>query len=184
MATKYINIEEPEVSVPVSQLVIGTRIPCQMFVRDNKVLKVFFNKDDLCTTIAHDILREKGVSEVFIHKRDSANLDFYLAGNRALNRTGDADSVASFKEYSHCKEQHHQIDTALLIPGTEINFSLFVLDKLHYSPVVEATDKSRAVVIENMLNIDGDVAINKCDVPRYLEYISSLQESAELPEGN
>src|SRR5208283_1766328 len=154
------------------------------FVRENEVLKVFLNKDDLCTTLSHDILREKGVSEVFILNRDSMNFDFYLSCNRSLIRTRDADSAAAFKEYSHCKEQHHQIDTALLIPGTEINFSLFVLDKLHYSPVVEATDKSRAVVIENMLNIDGDVAINKCDVPRYLEYISSLQESAELPEGN
>ncbi len=184
MATKFRHIEEPDVTIPVRQLAIGTRMPCSVFVRENEDLKVFFNKDDLCTTVSYNSLREKGVSEVFIHKNDSINFDFYLAGNRSISRSRNADSVAAFKEYSHRKEQHHQIDTTLLIPGTEINFSLFVLDKVNYSPVVEASDKSLAVVSESMLNIAGDVAINKCDVPRYLEYISALQHSAELREGD
>ncbi len=184
MATKFRHIEEADVPILVRELVIGTRIPCSVFVRENEVLKVFFNKDDLCTTMSHDILREKGVSEVFIHKKDSMNFDFYLASNRSLNRARNADSVAAFKEYSHFKEQHHQIDTALLLPGTEINFSLYVLDKLNFSPVLEASDNSPAVLSENMLNIAGDVVINKSDVPHYLEYITALSKSAELPEGN
>ncbi|MGO9015016.1 MAG: HD-GYP domain-containing protein [Dissulfurispiraceae bacterium] len=184
MATKFKHIDEPDVPIPVRQLVIGTRMPCNVFVREKEALRVFFNKDDLYTTVSDNILREKGASEVFIHQSDSMYFDLYLAGNRSLNRVRNADSVAAFKEYSYRKEQHHQIDTTLLVPGTEINFSLFVLDKLNYSPVVEASDNSHAVISENMLNIAGDVAINKCDVPRYLEYISALQKSPELLEGN
>lgn len=184
MATKFKQIDEPDVSIPVRQLVIGTRMPCNVFVRENEALKVFFNKDDLYTTVSDSILREKGASVVFIHERDSMNFDLYLAGNRSQNRIRNADSVAVFKEYSHRKEQHHQIDPTLLIPGTEINFSLFVLDKMNYTPVVEASDNSHAVISENMLKIAGDVAINNCDMPRYLEYISALQQSPELIEDN
>ena len=184
MVTKFRHIEEPDVPIPVIQLVIGTRIPCKVFVKENNVRKLFFNKDDLCTTMSYDILREKGVSEVFILKKDSMDFDFYLSSNRSINRTRDADSVAAFKEYSHCKEQHHQIDTTLLMPGKKINFSLFVLDKLNFSPVLEASDNSPAVVSESTLNVAGDIVINKSDVPHYLEYIAALQQSAEMPEGN
>ncbi len=179
MGTQYRKIEEPEVPVHIRQLIIGTVLPCDIFIKENDTFKLFFSRDVLYTKISADILKEKGISEVHIFQRDVPNFDFYLSRNRSLSRNRDAGGNGLFKEYAFQKEKHYQIDAALLTPGTNIHFSLFVLNKLNFSPIVEASDRRPAIVNDNMLNVAGDVVIKKSDVPRYLEYIASLRQYSE-----
>ncbi|MGO9014958.1 MAG: HD-GYP domain-containing protein [Dissulfurispiraceae bacterium] len=181
MGTQYRKIEEPDELVLVRQLINGTMLPCDMFIKENDTFKLLFNREVLYTKISEDILKEKGISEVYIFKRDVPNFDSYISRNRSLNRNRDVDSSGIFKEYAFQKEKHYQIDAAVLTPGTNIHFSLFVVNKLNFSPLVEATDQHPAVVDDSVLNIAGDVVIKKSDVPLYLEYISSLgQYSKQL----
>ena len=180
MGTKYREIDEPDVPIPVRQLVVGSRIPCDMFIQENNKLTVLFNKDVLYTKISQDMLKEKGITEACIYMRDVPNLDSYLSRNRALNQDGDTDSIAAFKEYAFLKEQHYQIDSTLLAPGTKINFSLSVQDKFKFYPLVEASDNSPYVVNESILKVAGDVVIKKSDMRRYQEYITALRQSDEL----
>ncbi len=170
--------------IPVRQLIVGTRIPCDMFIKENNKLKTFFNRDVLYTKILQDTLKEKGISEVRIYPRDVPTLDFYLSRNRASNQDSDAGSIAAFKEYAFCKGQHYQIDPSLLTPGSKINFSLSVLTEFKLYPLVEASDKSPAVVDNSILKAAGDVVIKKSDVFRYQEYITALLQSADLLEND
>ncbi len=180
MSTKFGEIEEPDVPIPVRQLVLGTRIPCDMFIKENSKPKVFFNKDVLYTKISQDILKEKGISEVCIYLRDVPSFDLYLSRNHALNQDSDADSVTAFKEYAFLKEQHYQIDPALMKPGTKITFGLSVMDKFKLYPLVEASDKAPSVIDDSILKAAGDIVIKKSDVRRYQEYITALRQSEEL----
>lgn len=182
MATKIREIDEPDVPIPVRQLVVGSKIPCDMFIKDDNKLKVFFNKNVLYTKASLDLLKEKGIAEVCIYTRDVPSFDFYVSSNRASNRNGDTDSISSFKEYAFFKEQHYHIDTTLLTPGSKINFSLSVQDKFQSYPLVDASDSYPYVVDDSILNVTGDVIIKKSDVPRYREYIAALRQSAELLE--
>ncbi|MGD0281385.1 MAG: HD-GYP domain-containing protein [Dissulfurispiraceae bacterium] len=182
MGTKYREIEEPEEPIPVRQLIIGTRLPCDMFIREDNTLKLFFNKNILYTKISQDILREKNISEVFIYMRDVPNLDFYISRNRPANQNSDIDNRVTFKEYAFQKEQHYQIDPTVLKPGTNIHFTLSVLDNLNLSQLVEASEEYPAVVSDSILKVAGDVVIKKSDVPRYLEYISSLRQYSKHME--
>ncbi|MBF0560092.1 MAG: HD domain-containing protein [Nitrospirae bacterium] len=184
MATKYINIEEPDLPIPVGHLIIGTRLPCKIFIKEANTFKVFLSKDSLHTKMSQNILSEKGISEVYINAEDSMTFDFYLAGNRASHQTLNGGGPVVFKEYAHRKEEYHQIDTALVAAGSSINFGLSVLDKFKFTPLVEASDTFPFVVDESVLDIDGDVVIKKSDVPRYLDYIAALQYPAKLPEGD
>jgi putative nucleotidyltransferase with HDIG domain len=177
---KFREIEEPDIPITVKQLIVGTRLPCDIFIRENDKLKILFNKDVLYTKISQDILKEKGISEVYIFMRDTHRFDYYLSANRSLNQPRDVDVRAAFKEYAYRKEQYHQIDPTLLTPGTQINFSLLLLNKFDFSPLVDASDNSPAKVDETMLKVAGDIIIKKSDLPRYYEYIRALRQSAGL----
>lgn len=177
MSSRVREIDEPDVPVPVSKLIVGSRLPCDMFIKDGFEIKVFFNKDTVYTNTSMDLLKEKGISEVYIFQRNVPDLDFYVSKTRSLRQVRDKETSVSFKEYAFAKEQHYQIDPSLLIEGTTINFGLSVLDRFDFSPLVEASDSCPAVVDAGILHVAGDVVIDKTDVPRYCEYISCLRKS-------
>jgi len=180
MATKFREIKEPDIPIPVKELIAGTRLPCDIFIRENDELKIFFNRDVLYTKISQDTLKGKGISEVYIFKRDTHSFDHYLSANRSRNKPNDIDDRAAFKEYAYRKEHYHQIDPKLLAPGTHINFSLLLHDKFDFSLLVDASDNSPAKVDETMLKVAGDIIIKKSDMPSYYEYILALRQSAGL----
>src|SRR5208337_487075 len=113
MPGKSREIDEPDVPIHVRQLVVGTKIPCNLFIKENNELKVLFNRGVLYTKTSQDTLKEKSISQVCIFRRDVPSFDFYLSRNRALNQGGDDDSIAAFKEYVFNKQQHYQIDPVL-----------------------------------------------------------------------
>ena len=93
MGIQVREIEEPYDAVPVRQLIAGTRSPCDIFIKDNSLFKVFLGKDVLYTNISQDILKQKDIFVVYIHVRDIPNFDFYLSRNRSLRQTGSAGNI-------------------------------------------------------------------------------------------
>lgn len=184
MAMKYINIEEPDVPVPVRRLIPGTRLPCSVYIKEGDNYTIFFNKDSLHTKVSQKILAEKGISEVYIHPKDSMNLDFYLSANGMPDQTRNKGDLVAFREYAYRKEEHYQIDASFLKCGTSINFGLSALEKFDFIPIVEASETHPVVVDDSMVSVDGDVVIKKSDMPRYLEYISALKHSPALQESD
>ncbi|HEX8948916.1 MAG TPA: HD-GYP domain-containing protein [Dissulfurispiraceae bacterium] len=184
MATKVREIDEPDVPVSAERLIVGSRLPCDIFIKDNGVLKPMFNRDMLFTSISKNILLEKGISEVYIYMKDTEAFDQYHFLNRSLKADHRPSPVVVFKEYSFHKEQHHQIDPGLLLPGTKINFSLFVLGKLSLAPLITASEKSPVEVREGLINTSGDVVIRKADVPLYQAYVNSLLQAPEALKGD
>ncbi len=184
MATKILEIEGPYETIPVRQLIVDTRLPCDIFIKVERSFKLFLRKDVFYTNISQDILKEKNISEVYIYARDIPNINFYLSRNRSLRQANDEGSVKAFKNYSFNKEQFHQVDTSLIMPGTKINFGLYAPNKVNFSPLIEASDESPAVVDGGVLTVDSDVVIKKSDLLRYHEYIGTLRHFGELPESD
>ncbi len=184
METRVLEIEDPYASVPIRQLIAGTRLPCDIFIKKRSALKRFLGKNDLYMNISQDILKENKISDVYIHIRDIPNFDFYLSSNRSRRQTGDAAGIEAFKKYSYAKERMHQIDATLITPGTKINFGLYVMDRFKFSPLIKATDESPAAVGSIIIDGAGDVFIKKTDLPRYQGYLSALRQSAELTKND
>lgn len=179
MVTKYREIDQPDVPVPADKLILGTRLPCDIFIKDGGVIKPMFNKDMMFTNISKNILIEKAVSEVYIYMKDVDAFDTYQFLNKSQKASQHTDHVTVFKEYSHYKDQHHQIDCNLLVSGVKINFSLFVLSKLSFIPLVIASEKTPAEIDDRVLTTLGDVVIKKSDIPLYYDYVNSLIQCPE-----
>jgi putative nucleotidyltransferase with HDIG domain len=172
MVTKYKEINDIDVSVNVDELIVGTRLPFDVFIKDKGIIKQLLNKGSLYTNITKEILKEKGISNIYIKTEDVSLLKHSL--NKKSQKNSFYDDPTVFKEYSYYKEQYYQIDRNILAPGTTINFNLFTLDRLAFSLIVEATEESPAKLDENILNASGDIVIKKSDVPLYHAYLDSL----------
>ncbi|WP_333654023.1 hypothetical protein [Dissulfurispira sp.] len=173
MVTKYREIDEPDTPVQVDKLIVGMRLPFDVFIKDKGLTKQLFSKGMLYTNITRDLLKKRGISEIYIKMKEVPLPERYLPQTKT-HKTSFYDDPAVFKEYSYHKEQYYQIDRNILVPGTMINFSLFTLDKLVFSPVVEAAEKSPVKIDENILNASGDIVIKKSDVQLYNAYLDSL----------
>lgn len=184
MATKILEIADPYDTIPVRQLIVGSRLPCDIFIKEKRSIRFFLGKDVFYTKISQDILKEKDISEVYIYVKDIPDIDFYLSRGRLLRQAGDEGSIKAFKKYSFNKEQFHQVDTNLIMPGSKINFGLYAPNRFNFSPLIEASDESPAVVDSSIFTVAGDVVIKKSDLRRYREYIGTRQHSPELPESD
>ncbi len=181
MATRYREIDEPDTPVQVDKLIVGMRLPFDVFIKDKGLTKQLFSKGMLYTNITRDLLKERGISEIYIKMKEVPLLEHYLPQTKT-RKTSFYDDPAVFKEYSYHKEQYYQIDRNILILGTTINFSLFTLDKLVFSLIVEATEKSPVKIDENILNASGDIVIKKSDVQLYHAYLDSLLKNDTSPK--
>lgn len=174
MVTKYREIDtESRITIDADKLIVGKRLPFNVFVKDRGIIKHLFNKGMLFTNISKEVLKEKGISEVYISINGNFSIDNYLSAT-ADKKISPYDDPALFKQYSFYKDEHYQIDKNLLLPGTEINFSIFVLEGFNIKIVVKASEKSPALIAESILNTTGDFLIKKSDMPLYHDYINSL----------
>lgn len=176
MPTRYKEIDdEPYLAIDIDKLIVGARLPFDVFVKDRGIIKHIFNKGLVFTNASKDVLKEKGISEVYIESKENSALNNYLSKTSNKNKKTFAfDDPALFKKYSFYKEEHYQIDKNLLLPNTTINFSLFALDKFDFKPIVEASEKSPVKIDEAILTANGDIVIKKSDIPLYHAYLNSL----------
>lgn len=173
MITKYREIDMPDTPVKVDKLIVGMRLPFDVFIKDKGLTKQLFSKGMLYTNIAKDFIKEKGISEIYIKMEDVPLLEHYISRTKS-QKPSFYDDPAVFSEYSYHKEQYYQIDRNILVPGTTINFSLFTLNKLTFGLIAEATEKSPLKIQENILNANGDIVIKKSDILLYHAYLDSL----------
>jgi putative nucleotidyltransferase with HDIG domain len=174
MVTKYREIDtESRIAIDVDKLIVGKRLPFDVFVKDKGIIKHLFNKGMLFTNISKEVLKEKGISEVYISSNENHSIENYLSAT-ANKKTSPYDDPALFKQYSFYKDEHYQIDKSLLLPDTKIDFSIFVLEGFNIKTIVEASEKSPALISDSVLNVEGDILIKKSDMPLYHNYINSL----------
>jgi HD-GYP domain-containing protein (c-di-GMP phosphodiesterase class II) len=174
MVTKYREIDtESRIAIDADKLIVGKRLPFDVFVKDRGIIKHLFNKGMPFTNISKEILKEKGISEVYILNNESHSIENYLSAT-ADKKISPYDNPALFKQYSFYKDEHYQIDKNLLLSNTKINFSLFVLEGFNIKTIVEASEKSSALITDSVLDAEGDILIKKSDMPLYHNYINSL----------
>ena len=179
MGTKYWEIGGSQYApLAADRLIVGTRLPFEVFAKDGGMMIPLFSKGTHFTSISRDILREKGIKEVYITAEDKAAVDNYTSGHDKIKSFYDDPAV--FKELSHRKEEHLQIDTTFLVPGTEINFSLFLLNNLDLIPLIDATEKFPAKIDERILDAKADIVIKNPDIPFYRSFINSIAKSEHI----
>ncbi|MBZ0158122.1 MAG: HD-GYP domain-containing protein [Alphaproteobacteria bacterium] len=182
MTTQFREIDDAGISIEVNQLVVGAGIPFDVYMKDRGILTPLFPKGMVVSPDAKNGLLQKGISEVYARAEDSSAVAEYLARAKARKEKTSGDPSGLFRDYSFAKEQHHQIDRALLSPGREIPFSLLALDRFTLTSLVEAGEKSPALVTAEMLAAPGDLVIRKSDIPLYYEYINSLLNQDQAAE--
>ncbi len=184
MVTKYKEIDnESRIAVNIDKLIVGERLAFHVFINDNGVFKPLFNKGMIFTSFDKSILQEKNISEAYIDEQDKTAFHNYISKNK--NETASLlENPSAFKEYSFNKEQYHQIDKRLLEEGIEVNFSLFSMDKFKISLIAEAAKKWPVKIDKKILSAEGDIMINKSDIPLYEDYLISLTKSADAVHKN
>lgn len=174
MATKHSEIGgDSHRSLSVDLLVVGSRLPFDVYIKERGVLKPLFSKGMVFTNMAKEVLKEKGASEAYIDTASTGLLKSYLVKTRQDDDT-TLDKSPVFKKYSFHKDQHYQIDRKLIIPGTKVNFNIYSLDKFNLHAIIEADHNAPALVESALHDMPGDLVISKADIQLYNDYISSL----------
>lgn len=177
MATKIQELDK-QVSISVDRLQLGARLPFDVYVKDGGVMKPLFNKGMIYSRIAQSVIQEKGISEVFV---PSGMATEAIISRADRGEESILENPVAFSNYSHQKEKFFQIERNLLVPGTSIAFSLYVMEKLNFRPVAEASEKSPFRVDSTILHTGGELCIRSADVPRYHAYLQELSDGKNLP---
>jgi len=72
-----------------------------------------------------------------------------------------------------------QIDRTLLIPDTEVWFTIQVLSRSGLGVLVKASEKSPSRLEKSVESAEGDLLIRKSDIPLYQVYLNDLFASKE-----
>lgn len=164
--------------VPIEKLVEGTFLPFQIYSKDAEGIKFLFPQGLPYDTIAREFFQERGITKLYVKEEDTPSFDEYIEKTKVKASSFDRDNIISFKEYSFTKKQHHCIDRRILLPRTEVNFSLYRLHRFNFTTLIEVTPKLPVMLDETILSPPGDLLIRRSDIPHYLDYIGSLEETA------
>ncbi|WP_353687094.1 HD-GYP domain-containing protein [Thermodesulfovibrio sp. 3462-1] len=176
-ATKIKKINEKElIKIPLEELKIKKTLPFDVYIRDSGIDKKIFNKGTILSNSFIEVLKEKGISHVYVEKSD---LDTYKS--RALPESV-LDSPVAFKNYSFWKEKFYQIDRNLLIPGIEVDFPIYHLKDFNFKKIVEASSEKPSMIYGDTIPEEGDILIEKKDLPLFREYIEFLSKRVEEKE--
>lgn len=170
--------DKPTISISLDKLKVGSRLPFDVFVKDKGILKQVFNKGTIYTNFAKDDLKSKGINEVHVHKTDELALTGYIE-KKEIKKESILDDPVLFKNYSFAKEEHHQIDKSLIIPGFTVPFSILSMSKLKIVTILEASENNPQK-IPIIGNTEGDLLIKKSDLPLYNEYINKILKTKDF----
>jgi len=71
------------------------------------------------------------------------------------------DSPIAFKNYSFSKENLYQIDRSLIIPGTEVNFPIYIIKNFNITKIVDISDEKNSIIYNDTIPEEGDILIEK-----------------------
>jgi len=168
--------------IPFDKFVDGTVLPFEIFIKAEGGIKFMFGSGLPYDTITQEFFEERGSSKIFIREEDLPVFDDYISKFRIKPKVFDRESAVSFKEYSFNKRLYHYIDRTVLVPHTEINFSLFTMNDYIFDHGVEALPEQPVTVDENITNMKGSLLIKKSSLPLYRTYLNSLAVPADKNE--
>jgi len=178
---KEIPPKESLVKIDISRLQIGKPLPFDVYIKEGGTEKKIFNEVIIISKLFLEVLEEKGLNHVYIKATDEKTITNYIS-KKATNES-IFDSPVAFQNYSFFKEKYFQIDRRLIVPLTEINFSIYKLEGFSFNKVIEATSKHPVLISENSIPSRGELLIEEKDVPLYKEYIESFEKRIEnLPQ--
>lgn len=174
---------DPFLPIKVDVLHIGSQLPFTIFIRDSRGnTNEFMERGSYFTALSRDNLTGKGISKIYIRAEDKERFDRYYRQISLLKET-DRKPANTFKEYTYLKDRYLQIDGSLLIPGTEINFSIYGLCKVTYSPIVEASGGSPVFITEGMRSkLDCDLLVKDKEIHLYESYITKALKSRSVSQ--
>lgn len=157
--------------VSADSLLLNTSLPADIFVRDKSVIQPIFFKGTLFTETTRAFLKERGITELYVRREDAPVLH-----QTPLPEIPRESLDTAWSTYASQKEHFCQIYKQVLIPGTRIDFSLYIQEGGIFRPLLETDDKSPAIVDEHLLNTENDLLIKNSDIPRYQNYLLSLKQ--------
>jgi putative nucleotidyltransferase with HDIG domain len=170
---QYSEIDlDPYVSLDVGKLALGARLPFDVFLKDHGIVIPLFNKGTVYDGAAVNILKEKGLSTVYVKTSEGVDLENYLSRGAAQTVVLPAPEV--YQQYVRTKEQHYVVDRALLPADSRISFNLYVLNEFRVSILLPASEASPAVIDDRVAGTSGDIVIRHEDIPRYEAYLRSV----------
>ena len=175
MATKYKVITSGYISFPINKLVTDSRLLFDIYVNDGGTMRQLFNKGSVISDIALSTIRTKGITEIYaVHEGGETPPIISVASTKE----SALDNPIVFKKYSFQKNSHHLIDRSLLVAGAQVPFSIYALNRLRFTAIVEASESSPATIDQKVLGETGDFMVSSASVPLYREYLRSLEKSS------
>jgi len=162
----------PHTSVELGKLVEGTALPFDVFIKDNNIFIPLFSKGTMYNSSANRILREKGITTIYVKDVDGPVLEQYVA--QQSGQRPPVPDPETFKRYIAEKDSHFVVDRSFLIMSTKVTFSLYSLNNFSLGMLVEADEKTPAIIDSRVLTAPGDIVIKPTDVPLYNAYINAL----------
>ncbi|MDI6865147.1 HD-GYP domain-containing protein [Thermodesulfovibrio yellowstonii] len=172
--SKIIEVPEKELfKIDVNRLQLNKPLPFDVYIQESGTYKKFFNKGIVFSNVFLEILKEKDIDSVYIYQSDKKQIEAY--SSKLLSETA-LESPIDFKNYSFYKENLYQIERMFLIPGMEVDFSIYLLRNLKFTKIVDASTEKLFMIYEDTIPEEGDILIEKKDLPLYKEYIEFLSK--------
>lgn len=172
--SKIIEVPEKElIKIDVNRLQLNKPLPFDVYIQDSGIYKKFFNKGIVFSNVFLEILKEKNIDCVYIYESEKKQLKAY--SSKLLSETV-LESPLDFKNYSFYKENLYQIDRMFLIAGMEVDFSIYLLRNLKFTKIVDASPEKLFMIYKDTIPEEGDILIEKKDLPLYKEYIEFLSK--------
>lgn len=155
------------------RLSVGTRLPFDVFVNEGNVFRKLYVAGQLIGPEERAELRRTGAAEAYVDARDAAGLDLYL--QRTSRETpADPEDPETCREYFEHKSRFYQVDRTFLLPGSRVEFGIYLQGDLRLTPLVEAMEGEPGIIPKGISDAAGDVVIRNEDIPLYHRYMDAL----------
>jgi putative nucleotidyltransferase with HDIG domain len=158
---------------PVEGLSIGTRLPFDVFVNEGNVFRKLYDAGQLIGPEERAALRRTGATEAYVDAKDAPVLGHYLQRTSCENPADPGDPEVCREFFEH-KRRYYQVDRTFLLPGSRVEFGIYILGDLRLTPLVEAMEGEPGIIPEGISAAAGDVVIRNEDIPLYQRYLEAL----------
>lgn len=159
--------------VQLDCLEVGKPLPLDVYIRNGDQIEHLFYEGMIYTQHAREILDKKDSSEIFFDEKDVEN---FISGY-GRGKLNEVD-LEEFRHYDSEKQNYHQIERTVLIPGLMIGFSLYTMRDMKITRILEANNKNPVKLEQHMLSVSGDIIINKSELPLFREYLQSIRKTS------
>ncbi len=90
------------------------------------------------------------------------------------------DYAKELKNYYYEKERYYPVEQALLLPESQIAFTIYTTKALRFQPLFEASESLLFRLPQKMPLTEGGYLIKESDIFLYNEYLKSIDEPLEL----